>query len=65
MMNTPTHTVGTAGRLAILAGEELEQLDAAALEVLADVGVSIPCERARAVDIRPLGGAWSTWRRRG
>ena len=48
MTNTLTHTVGTAGRLAILSRDELERLDAAALEVLAEVGVSIPSEKARA-----------------
>src|SRR5665647_2186575 len=48
MTNTLTHTIGTAGRLAILSREELERLDAAALEVLAEVGVSIPSEKARA-----------------
>jgi len=48
MTNTFSHTVGTAGRLAILSPEELERLDAAALEVLADVGVAIPSEKARA-----------------
>src|SRR5450759_3247299 len=48
MTNTLTHTIGTAGRLAILSRGELERLDAAALEVLAEVGVSIPSARARA-----------------
>jgi len=48
MTEIPTHTIGSAGRLTILARERLEQLDAAALEVLAEVGVSIPSERARA-----------------
>ena len=48
MTLTRTHTVGTAGRLAILSHEELERLDAAALDVLAGVGVSIPSEKARA-----------------
>ena len=48
MTNALTHTVGTAGRLAILSCDELERLDAAALEVLAEVGVSIPSEKARA-----------------
>ena len=47
MTSTPTHTVGSAGRLAILSSDDLERLDAAALEVLADVGVSIPSARAR------------------
>ena len=48
MTETPTHTIGSAGRLAILSREDLERLDAAALEVLAEVGVAIPSERARA-----------------
>jgi len=48
MTNPLTHTIGTAGRLAILSREELEKLDAAALEVLVEVGVSIPSEKARA-----------------
>ena len=48
MTETLTHTIGSAGRLAILSQEDLEQLDAAALEVLAEVGVAIPSERARA-----------------
>jgi trimethylamine--corrinoid protein Co-methyltransferase len=47
MTNALTHTIGTAGRLVILSREELERLDAAALEVLAEVGVSIPSEKAR------------------
>jgi trimethylamine---corrinoid protein Co-methyltransferase len=42
-----THTVGAAGRLAILSRDELERLDAAALEVLAEVGVAMPSARAR------------------
>ena len=41
-----THTLGSGGRLAILSRDELEQLDAAALQVLAEVGVSIPSEKA-------------------
>ncbi len=48
MTETPTHTIGSAGRLAILSQEDLRRLDAAALDVLADVGVAIPSERARA-----------------
>jgi trimethylamine--corrinoid protein Co-methyltransferase len=48
MMETPTHSLGSAGRLAILSPDDLGRLDAAALAVLADVGVSIPSERARA-----------------
>jgi trimethylamine--corrinoid protein Co-methyltransferase len=43
-----THTIGSAGRLAILPKEDLERLDAAALEVLAETGVAIPSEKARA-----------------
>jgi trimethylamine---corrinoid protein Co-methyltransferase len=43
-----THSIGTGGPLAVLSRRDLERLDAAALEVLADVGVSIPSERARA-----------------
>jgi trimethylamine--corrinoid protein Co-methyltransferase len=42
------HTIGSAGRLAILAREDLDRLDAAALEVLSQTGVAIPSERARA-----------------
>jgi trimethylamine--corrinoid protein Co-methyltransferase len=48
MTNTPTHTIGSAGRLAILAHEDLVRLDAAALEVLETTGVSIPSAKARA-----------------
>ena len=48
MTETLTHTIGSAGRLAILSREDLEKLDGAALEVLADVGVAVPSERARA-----------------
>ncbi len=48
MTETPTHTIGSAGRLTILSRDDLERLDAAALEVLADTGVAIPSERARA-----------------
>ena len=46
MTETLTHTIGSAGRLAILSREDLERLDAAALEVLAEVGVGDPI-RAR------------------
>ena len=78
MIDTLTHTIGTAGRLAILSREELERLDAAALEVLAEVGVSIPSEKARG-GTRGAGrhgrrraspcrrsscAGWLTWRRR-
>ncbi len=48
MTKTLTHTIGSAGRLTILGREQLDRLDAAALEVLAEVGVSIPSEMARA-----------------
>ena len=48
MTETLTHTIGSAGRLAILSKDDLERLDAAALEVLAETGVAIPSERARA-----------------
>ena len=48
MTETLTHTIGSAGRLAILSREELERLDVAALDVLAEVGVSVPSEKARA-----------------
>ena len=48
MTETLTHTIGSAGRLAILPKDDLERLDAAALEVLAETGVAIPSERARA-----------------
>ena len=44
---TTTHSIGTAGRLTILTRDELDALDAAALDVLADVGVSVPSARAR------------------
>jgi trimethylamine--corrinoid protein Co-methyltransferase len=40
--------MGTAARLAVLSPEEMGRLDAAALEVLEEVGVAIPSERARA-----------------
>ena len=57
MTNTTTHTVGSAGRLAIVAPDDLEQLDAAALEVLAETGVSIPSARARAALIAQVAEA--------
>ena len=41
------HTVGAAGRLRLLTDEELGRLDAAALDVLADVGVAMPSAAAR------------------
>ena len=40
--------MGTAGRWCCSSRDDLERIDAAALEVLAEVGVSIPSERARA-----------------
>lgn len=48
MTAAPTHSMGTGGPVAVLSPDDLEQLDAAALEVLAEVGVAIPSERARA-----------------
>ncbi|MEI6726419.1 MAG: trimethylamine methyltransferase family protein, partial [Actinomycetes bacterium] len=47
MTETLTHTIGSAGRLAVLSSARLEELDAAALAVLAEVGVSIPSAGAR------------------
>jgi len=43
-----THGIGSAGRLAILSTEDLQRLDAAALDVLAETGVAIPSLCARA-----------------
>ncbi len=48
MTETSTHTIGSAGRLAVLSQEDLRRLDAAALDVLAETGVALPSERARA-----------------
>jgi trimethylamine--corrinoid protein Co-methyltransferase len=48
MTDTLAHTIGSAGRLSILSREDLERLDGAALDVLAETGVAIPSERARA-----------------
>ena len=48
MTRAGTHSIGTGGPLAVLSRRDLERLDAAVLEVLADVGVSIPSEPARA-----------------
>jgi trimethylamine--corrinoid protein Co-methyltransferase len=45
---TRTHSMGTGGPLEILSREDLERIDAAALEVLAETGVSIPSVEARA-----------------
>ncbi len=49
------HSVGSAGRLTILSRLDLERLDAAAMEVLAGVGVSVPS--AAAVDALVAQGA--------
>jgi trimethylamine--corrinoid protein Co-methyltransferase len=48
MTDSLTHTIGSAGRLAILSEDDLRRLDEAALDVLAETGVAIPSERARA-----------------
>ena len=58
MHASPAHSVGSAGPLEILSRDELGQLDAAALAVLEDVGVSIPSARAR----RALEGRTSSRR---
>jgi len=42
------HGVGSGGRLSVLSEADLERLDAAALDVLATVGVSIPSAAAQA-----------------
>ena len=42
------HTVGSGGRLSVLSETDLERLDAAALDVLATVGVSLPSAAAQA-----------------
>jgi len=47
MTTATTHTFGSAGRLAIIPPDDLEQLDAAALEILAETGVAIPSAKAR------------------
>lgn len=47
-MTTRAHSMGSAGPLTILSQEDVRRLDEAALEVLAEVGVSIPSARARA-----------------
>jgi trimethylamine--corrinoid protein Co-methyltransferase len=49
MPHTVSRHLGSAPPLAILAPGDLERLDAAALEVLADVGISVPSAPARAV----------------
>ena len=56
MTHTRTHTVGTAGRLAILSREELERLDAAALEVLAGRRRVDPVREGARRARRPGGG---------
>ena len=48
MTQARTHAIGTAARLAVFSPEEMRRLDAAALEVLEEVGVAIPSERVRA-----------------
>jgi trimethylamine--corrinoid protein Co-methyltransferase len=48
MMQSPTHTIGSAGRLRILSEDDLRSLDAAALDILAETGVSVPSQKARA-----------------
>ena len=48
MTQSQTHTIGSAGRLAILSEDDLRRLDEAALDLLAETGVAIPSERARA-----------------
>jgi len=47
MTHTQGPAVGTAGRLRILDDDDLRRLDAAALDVLAGVGFSVPSPRAR------------------
>lgn len=47
-MTKGVHSMGSAGRLRILSADDLGQVDTAALDVLAKVGVSMPSERARA-----------------
>ena len=47
-MTSRGHVVGTAGPATIFTDDDLRRLDEAALEVLAEVGVAIPSERARA-----------------
>jgi trimethylamine--corrinoid protein Co-methyltransferase len=48
MTQSLTHTIGSAGRLAILSEDDLRRLDEAALDLLAGTGVAIPSEGARA-----------------
>ena len=47
-MTTQGHKAGTAVPAPLFTGDDLRRLDEAALEVLAEVGVFIPSERARA-----------------
>ncbi len=47
MTEMQTHTVGSAGHLVVLSREQLDLLDAAALEVLAETGVALPSARVR------------------
>ena len=51
-MTSQGHKVGTAGPATIFTDDDLRRLDEAALEVLAEVGVAIPSERARAASSR-------------
>ena len=55
-----THSIGSAGRLAILSTEDLQRLDAAALEVLAETGVAIPSGRARTALVAQGATAYGT-----
>jgi trimethylamine--corrinoid protein Co-methyltransferase len=48
MTTTRAHSMGTAGPLRVLSPDDLTRLDGAAFEVLSEVGVAIPSERARA-----------------
>jgi trimethylamine--corrinoid protein Co-methyltransferase len=48
MTDSLNHTIGSAGRLAVLSREDLDRLDVAALEVLSATGVAISSARARA-----------------
>jgi len=51
------HTVGGAGRLRILSGDDLRRLDTAALELLENVGVSVPSPAAREAVVAQGAGA--------
>ncbi|MFA4964120.1 MAG: trimethylamine methyltransferase family protein, partial [Thermoleophilia bacterium] len=48
MRETPTHSFGSSGPLVVLPLGSVKRLDAAALEVLEEVGVSVPSAPARA-----------------